>query len=273
MIKSLGRITQAGHLIHSPGVSFSNMRVLGGYALVLLTRGSGRYRLGNSTPLPCSAGDLLVVFPEIPHGYGPEPGGCWDEYYLVFEGPVFDLWRQAGWLSANNPVVSPRPSGRFARSFEKIVQADPGGNPAAELERICDLQAWLADALAADSRQDQQANPAHWPHWMTSAIRFMQENPTAPLEQIAAAGKLSSESFRKKFPLLAGVSVIRYRDGLMVTAAKKLLYEERLSNKEIAARLGICDEFHFSKRFRQISGMSPSAFRRSLNARSAQSVG
>jgi AraC-like DNA-binding protein len=267
MKKSFGRITQHGFLVQSPGVSFSKMRVLGSYALVFLTRGGGTYRLGKSDPLPCSAGDVLVVFPEIPHGYGPESGGCWDESYLVFDGPVFDLWRQNGWLSMERPILSPRPQGRFAGNFRKIVETDTGGSPADELRRICALQVWLADAMHADARQDKDENSVFWPAWMSAAVRFMQEHPTASLEEIAGACKLTAETFRKKFRTHAGVPAIQYRDRLMVGLAQKLIYEERLSNKEIAERLGICDEFHFSKRFRHVAGSSPSTFRRSLNAK------
>lgn len=37
-----------------------------------------------------------------------------------------------------------------------------------------------------------------------------------------------------------------------------------LSDKQIAAELGFCDEFHFSRRFKQITGRSPRAFRSGL---------
>jgi AraC-like DNA-binding protein len=46
--------------------------------------------------------------------------------------------------------------------------------------------------------------------------------------------------------------------------ARKLIYEERLSNKELAGKLGFCDEFHFSRRFHQATGQTPSRFRGSL---------
>jgi len=267
MKNSLGTISQNGFLVQSRGVSFSKMRILGSFALVYINRGGGAYRLGDSNPLLCRAGDVLVVFPEIPHGYGPSPGGIWDEAYLVFEGPVFELWRQRGWLTENHPILSPQPQRPFAQRFSEIVKTNSRGNPADELRRICALQAWLADAISADTRESNERKSVLWPDWMIAGIRYMQNHPSASLEEIANTCKLSPENFRKKFKSISGVSVIRYRDGLMAGLAKKLIYEERLNNKEIADRLGICDEFHFSKRFRQIVGTPPSAFRRSLKFR------
>jgi AraC-like DNA-binding protein len=43
--------------------------------------------------------------------------------------------------------------------------------------------------------------------------------------------------------------------------------EERLPNKEIADRLGYCDEFHFSRRFRQVTGQTPRAVREAFFGR------
>ena len=45
------------------------------------------------------------------------------------------------------------------------------------------------------------------------------------------------------------------------------MQEQNLTNKEIAYRLGFCDEFHFSHRFKQIMGKSPQRFRRSIPSR------
>ena len=44
-----------------------------------------------------------------------------------------------------------------------------------------------------------------------------------------------------------------------------LMTERNLNNKEIAETLGFYDEFHFSRRFHQITGQSPRQFRRAMN--------
>ena len=43
--------------------------------------------------------------------------------------------------------------------------------------------------------------------------------------------------------------------------AKKLLLDSQLSIKEIAARVGYPDPFHFSKSFKNAVGMSPAQYR------------
>jgi AraC-like DNA-binding protein len=45
--------------------------------------------------------------------------------------------------------------------------------------------------------------------------------------------------------------------------ARALITERNLSNKQLAEMLGFYDEFHFSRRFHQITGQSTREFRRS----------
>ena len=47
-----------------------------------------------------SAGDLLVVFPEHPHQYGPEAGNEWDEVFIAFKGADFEGCGQ--WIGAGD---------------------------------------------------------------------------------------------------------------------------------------------------------------------------
>ncbi|MFC4990632.1 hypothetical protein [Rubritalea tangerina] len=37
---------------------------------------------------------MICINPEVGHLYGTEGGGLWEEFYLVFNGPVFDLLRK-----------------------------------------------------------------------------------------------------------------------------------------------------------------------------------
>ncbi|HRI83645.1 MAG TPA: AraC family ligand binding domain-containing protein, partial [Opitutaceae bacterium] len=95
---AMGGITLAGQLQASAGIGHGNMRVLGSYAAVYLLAGGGEFGDASGLRREVRAGDLLLLFPEVPHFYGPRPGGRWDEIYFVFHGPVFDQWRQAGIL-------------------------------------------------------------------------------------------------------------------------------------------------------------------------------
>ena len=101
---SLGTIWLAGFIRGNRGVPFNAMRILGKYAIVYQLGGSGRYadRVGGSQAV--GPGQLIFVYPERPHAYGPPADGRWDEFYIVFDGPVFDLWRPL--IERLGPVVT-----------------------------------------------------------------------------------------------------------------------------------------------------------------------
>jgi transcriptional regulator GlxA family with amidase domain len=82
------------------------------------------------------------------------------------------------------------------------------------------------------------------------------------LDALARQLGVSFESFRKGFRAATGKSPARYRSEKRVEAAAQLLASSCLSSKEIAQRLGFADECHFSKRFKQLTGVAPRDFRR-----------
>ena len=58
-----------------------------------------------------------------------------------------------------------------------------------------------------------------------------------------------------------GTSPSRYLNDLRMRQAKKLLMDTSLTVREIAARVGYPDPFHFSRNFRNTVGCSPARFR------------
>ena len=62
-----------------------------------------------------------------------------------------------------------------------------------------------------------------------------------------------------------GTSIMQHIENLRVIHAKKLLLETEFSVSEIAYTCGFIDGNYFSKRFKQIVGLSPSEFRKSTH--------
>jgi AraC-like DNA-binding protein len=252
----LGRISLAGYLRDSRGVSLTHLRTFGSYALVYLLEGSGRMKSGNLPVVKCRAGDLLFLYPEVPHGYGPGPRETWSEFYVVFNGPIFDFWRRVGLLEPQHPVRRLPHIRRWLPQLEAVVE--PGLPETAEgmLRRVCRLQKFLGDIVEAPKPG------AHPVPWLESAMRQLVETPEAPPASIARALGLSYETFRKEFSRRTGQPPARYRLHRLMDQARVLMTERNLGNKQIAETLGFYDEFHFSRRFHHVTGQSTRDFRR-----------
>ncbi|HEY8666749.1 MAG TPA: AraC family ligand binding domain-containing protein, partial [Tepidisphaeraceae bacterium] len=102
----LGRVLRSASIENNQGTSANTgMRHFDHYALVYLLSGRGEYRDANAVIRTIGAGDLLVLFPGLPHAYFPPRGEAWNEFNIVFDGAVFDLWRQQGLLDPSAPVL------------------------------------------------------------------------------------------------------------------------------------------------------------------------
>ncbi len=262
----LGRLTLSGLGRRAGRTGVPTMRVFGSYALVYCFEGRAYYEDANGFRQDIVPGDMILVFPELGHRYGPRAGHSWSEFYLVFEGPVADLWRKSGFLDSTKPVHHIEPVDYWLKQFQSVLGPDrtPGLSPA--VLEICRLQQVLAESLLSE---ETGAISPHDLDWVSRARAILEGDleRQKPMPGVARKLGVSYETFRKRFTRIVGISPARYRDARIIDQARRLMQEENLSNKEIADRLGFCDEFHFSHRFKQLTGKSPRKFRAALPER------
>jgi AraC-like DNA-binding protein len=235
------------------------MRVFGQWALVYLLAGEGDYRDERGTTCLLKPGQWILVFPEIAHTYGPRKGTNWQELYVGFRGPVFDLWRREELFNPAQPVgywKPPRQGVNAFRDFFGILQK----SETTSLKAVCQWQNLLAQIFAP-----LEAAARKHPAWFELALQLLEPSDPSSrptLQEIAAACGLGYESFRKKFEARQGIAPGRYALERRIKKACRLLLMQNLTNKEIAELLGFYDEFHFSKAFGQFLGKSPRDYRR-----------
>lgn len=263
--EALGRVLDSRSLDKPAGSIPPAMRTFGLYAAVLVVDGGGIYVDGRGLRVDIAAGDLIVVFPELPHRYGPVAGGPWREHFVTFVGPVFDLWRKAGLLRTDRPVWSVSPVERWARSMRAIHRAGDAAPVG-----VGRLQAWLAEAATAQPWAGSPEMP-DLEAWVADARARLEANLDRSIDLHAVARELglSFDRFRKGFRRAVGVSPGRYRADRTVRHAQALMRTTAMTDCQIADALGFCDPFYFSRRFKQLTGQSPRGFRRSLDAPAA----
>ena len=96
------------------------------------------------------------------------------------------------------------------------------------------------------------------------AIHFIRENLSIQLStaQIAEAAEISESTLTKRFRRELTMSVHDYVENLVFSEAVTLLRESDLSVMSISERYGFCDQFYFSRRFKEKIGSAPRNFRK-----------
>lgn len=255
---ALGSVVEVGFAPRTT-LGARHSRVLGRYALVYVVDGRAGYSDARGRKLTLTAGDVLCVFPELAHRYAPPDGEAWSQFWICFEGPVFDCWRRAGLLDPERPVRRALPVDRWLRRFREVAPPGADGRALEEVARLQSLLAALCDRRAGEAAE------ANWIEKAKAALEGTDPARGDATERAARVLGIGAEAFRKRFTRLAGMPpgahLLRHR----IERACALLRAGAPRNEELAARLGFCDAFHFSRRFKQVVGCSPRDFRRQLS--------
>jgi AraC-like DNA-binding protein len=135
------------------------------------------------------------------------------------------------------------------------------------LRRLADMlfiqvvRAWIEDPTQAaagwiGALRDKQIGQA-------IGLIHNRPNNSWKVADLASAVSMSRSAFSSRFSELVGESPIQYLTRWRMQTAARLLSEERLPLMEVASQVGYDSEAAFSKAFKRIIGVSPSAYRRS----------
>jgi AraC-like DNA-binding protein len=261
---AFGRVLLAGHLDNKTGRPAHRMRVLGSYGLVYLTAGSGTLMCDGRPPIRLSVGDLIMLFPNVPHQYGPGSDDVWSEFYIVFEGTVFDRWRKQGLIDPQEPIVRLTPVDYWLRRLKEAISQPGMFVSQVPLVMISRLQELLAEVIVRRQADRLDREDQEWLHIVSQRINKVPLHEPMDWPELARQVGMGYESFRKRFAAAANMPPTRYRSQQVIEEACRLIAIDRLSVTQTAERLGFPNPFYFSRRFKQITGYPPTDFKRKL---------
>jgi AraC-like DNA-binding protein len=120
-------------------------------------------------------------------------------------------------------------------------------------------EAWEWDAVRGS---EVQADPEM--SRLIPAVKFMHDefgrSPT--LDEIAAKAHLSPFHFHRRFTDLLGQTPKHFLLACQIHRSKELLVERKKELAEIAKECGFAHQSHFTSRFKQATGLTPTRWRR-----------
>lgn len=107
------------------------------------------------------------------------------------------------------------------------------------------------------------------------ALHFMQENFTSnvSLHEIARIVHLSPFHFHRRFTDLLGITPKHYLFDCQIAEAKRKLAGQEMDLRQIASHCGFAHQSHFTSRFKQATGLTPTHWRRLAQEQAHQSAG
>jgi AraC-like DNA-binding protein len=254
----LGRIALGGRFLEHTGTPLvRDWQVRGAYSLACVTRGRGLYYDVFGRFQELEVGDLILVFPDIGHRYGPEGTETWDECFLIFDGPIFDLWRAVGLLRPSASIIrlGEEASLWCTRVLERMeaLQSEPTVNHFQHL-----VEAMLAPFSCAPP-----ADVSATPDWLVRAqARLDQLDENVEIEPLAAEMGIAARTLRRQFHRATGLSPQQYRDERRLRAALEMLtHAPGIKLRTVALQIGFADEYYFSRWFKRKVGVAPHQWR------------
>ncbi|WP_319501709.1 AraC family transcriptional regulator [uncultured Draconibacterium sp.] len=124
------------------------------------------------------------------------------------------------------------------------------------------IKSLIADLLTElpESNWDLISND----HRIIKCLRFIEENIANDLSNptLAEKAKMATNAFIRLFSNEVGVSVQKYVRNKRIDSACIILHHSNLSIDEVALKTGFADRYHFSRIFKQSTGISPARYKK-----------
>ncbi len=210
-------------------------------------------------------GDLVALPSGRPHAYGADGRRPWTIRWFHLIGDDLPALCEALGFDGATPVRSLADDATLALLFDDALSVLELGYTGTHLLRASRA---LAHYLAHASwliRHSPVAAPDAGAR-IARCIEYMRLHMDRPLRlaELAALAHWSPSHFKARFREHTGYGCIDYFIRLRVHAACQLLDTTTLDIQSVAAQVGYSDPLWFSKAFKGIIGLSPSAYRQKI---------
>jgi len=229
------------------------------HVLILVLETAGRVSLDGGL-FTLRPGDALLVLPYQFHHYIDLEQEALRWLFVTFE--LDDGAQRVA--AAGNRVLHPEDDDReLWRSIVGLWEKRSGPGQAEELLAVLDQL--LARLVAREAPPNRQ-RPAARGSWIARVEALIAESVMqgGALREVARKAGLSERRLRTRFEAEMGVSIRRYKASYQLSRAASLLRQPELPLGRVAELSGFNSQAVFSRFVRRETGLTPSAWRRSL---------
>jgi len=225
--------------------------------MILVTDGLGWCVIAGERHVVRS-GQVLVIPAGIPHEYGSETDHPWTIWWMHVMGPaVSDLLASAG-LTAARPVLTLHEPHKAQALVELALERLEQDDSVPSMVGASGAAWHLLSMLTADQAPARATtDPVEW------AREYLQAGTGERIgvSELAAMVGLSRSRFAELFRRSTGTGVLAYQTRLRMARARQLLDTSDMGVAAIARSVGYDDAYYFSRHFKRVHGLNPTAYR------------
>jgi len=248
-------VTDAGWF---PAASGHRMRRAHGVQetiVLLCVSGGGFVSFAGETHV-LSAGTGIVIPAGVTHEYRASDTAPWTIWWLHARGSdVGDLTSPLA--GGSSPLLQPRSLDRIVALFDELVAMLERRMSPAQLLAVSGTATHLLTRLIADSVLPADGSP------LERAMRYLEARVDGNIRigELAAIVQMSTSHLSAMFREATGGGPAAFHTSLKMARARALLDTTNSTVTEIATAVGYSDPLYFSRHFRKVHGVSPSAYR------------
>lgn len=233
------------------------------YLIHYVLSGKGMFRFGDKEYV-LEAGYGFLIQPEELAFYQADEADPWTYVWVGFGGSEAENYLSAMGLSARHPVFACGQSEELYAAVRDMMEHNTSGmaNDLRRNGQLCVFLSIIAESADVVEKPEQDKGN----EYVKKAVSFIQSNYCNPIRVTDVAGYvcINRSYLYTLFHNYLGMSPQQFLTAFRIGKAKELLESTSYPIESIALSCGYSDALVFTKAFRHMRGMSPSAYRREM---------
>lgn len=228
------------------------------YNISHMLDGHGYYWTPSGGKKEVLPGQCIIVSPGFEHYYGGN-NDLYVEDTICFYGPLAD------YLFKNKIIQNGVFERGKTRKLLPIIELAMDPSFKSQIQASVTLQQLLIEIHIENCFLHKKGKYTE----INDLVSMLKSNSSKwwKISEMAEFCNLSEPQFRKVFKAVIGMSPKNYIDKLKIQQAAEALSSKNMKISEISRKFGYLDPFHFSRRFKEITGFSPESYRGNINSK------